>query len=937
MALSAALVAQSLRPASLLPAIKCSQCGQEIEIAQMADHLCGEASSEEAEAQPSSMPPPTHATGDAGGHSLNPEPQSANLYNPFTLRQLNASGQKPATSPLQYSATAPPGTQTPVVAPPQMVAPKPRRIAPPRIDSGNANRPFLAPRPPRSDSPMSPAVSVRSGRSARGNLFDFRPPSPELTGNMDCAFPPFPTAPPPRPSSRSGNSAGRRTPVSDRSDSRNNSRADGRFGGDTSHGFEPSSPRGIREDNFQRPFESRRRRPSEASTLSSYDRRRPSIAGNNREELPPLPTEPLPPNALQIARPTTPGNNFSRPGASAAVGRTAPPARLSPTEEGDLSGDPFSGPGLLPSGPLPEGAHGDRSMATTQEGTNENLRHTLTKVISEPEVGGKQERPPLHDGPDSEPAKVPQFRPRSSSRAALRPELRLDDAPPMPKPIQQTQEDTAHSPSNSNSSMASMTRSENNSTSDRSPIGSAASSLDTFSPLSYTSGHYEEDSKMTVAGLSVKPLQRPTEQAPIRSPPRNFARPALPKQLALVAGPDDPPRPSMPFANSTPMESPADPMLLTGKTYQPPPGGPQFRPVPTRTVTTPNFGEPQPAPLGALPSLPRAPLRSKSNASLSDYRSPAAAPPVPQGSQRSQAPARRPTNGKATCRGCGLIIEGKSIKAADGRLTGRWHKACFTCKTCDQPFTTADFYVIANLPYCEQHYHEKNGSCCHGCRKGIEGQYLETSSGTSGDKKFHPRCFTCVDCREVLVDDCFELGGKVYCERHALAAMRSQSRMAGSPLASGLSPSDRRGLTAERRTTKLMMIGAFFILRIPFGLDLESRAHWIIETSIFIGQRSYHIDADPGDLEFAFGTIISAIGSMSAKLVAIDLFARTSDQVNNHRCHHQDALTEAEERIRQELLHVQLEQRSSGNECLPGVDVTLIEHLWVEPNRNREV
>lgn len=181
-------------------------------------------------------------------------------------------------------------------------------------------------------------------------------------------------------------------------------------------------------------------------------------------------------------------------------------------------------------------------------------------------------------------------------------------------------------------------------------------------------------------------------------------------------------------------------------------------------------------------------------------------PPVPQGAPRSQTTSRRSTSGKSSCRGCGLTIEGKSIKAADGRLTGRWHKACFTCKTCDQPFTTADFYVIANLPYCEQHYHEKNDSCCHGCRRGIEGQYLETSSGSSENKKFHPRCFTCVDCRQVLSDDYFELAGRVFCERHALAAMRGQARMAGSPLASGLTPLDRRGLTAERRTTKLMMM-----------------------------------------------------------------------------------------------------------------------------------
>jgi hypothetical protein len=60
----------------------------------------------------------------------------------------------------------------------------------------------------------------------------------------------------------------------------------------------------------------------------------------------------------------------------------------------------------------------------------------------------------------------------------------------------------------------------------------------------------------------------------------------------------------------------------------------------------------------------------------------------------------------------------------------------------------------------------------------------------------------------------------VYCERHALAAMRSQPRKGGPTGASagyrgagpqsglgGLSaPNDRRGLMAERRTTRLMVM-----------------------------------------------------------------------------------------------------------------------------------
>lgn len=137
--------------------------------------------------------------------------------------------------------------------------------------------------------------------------------------------------------------------------------------------------------------------------------------------------------------------------------------------------------------------------------------------------------------------------------------------------------------------------------------------------------------------------------------------------------------------------------------------------------------------------------------------------------------------------------------------------------------------MIDNQPFCEHHYHEANGSLCAGCHHGIEGQYLETttSAGSNGgpptDKKFHPRCFTCVDCKMVLAEDYFEIKGRVYCERHALAAMRPQPRMGGPPgppggrpgnrgppnqaAPGGLSaPVDRRALMAGRRTTRLMVM-----------------------------------------------------------------------------------------------------------------------------------
>ena len=153
---------------------------------------------------------------------------------------------------------------------------------------------------------------------------------------------------------------------------------------------------------------------------------------------------------------------------------------------------------------------------------------------------------------------------------------------------------------------------------------------------------------------------------------------------------------------------------------------------------------------------------------------------------------RRPPINKGNCRGCGDLIYGKSVSSADGRLTGRYHKQCFVCQTCQQPFQTADFYVMNNQPYCARHYHELNDSLCTNCDRGIEGQYLETELR----QKFHPYCFSCQDCHIILRDDYYEFNGKTLCEQHAFGAARTS-------MPSSLGPGRR---FPERRTTRLMMM-----------------------------------------------------------------------------------------------------------------------------------
>lgn len=142
---------------------------------------------------------------------------------------------------------------------------------------------------------------------------------------------------------------------------------------------------------------------------------------------------------------------------------------------------------------------------------------------------------------------------------------------------------------------------------------------------------------------------------------------------------------------------------------------------------------------------------------LADFRM-GATPPTRQGS-------RDPTNlpYRGDCKACGLPIKGKSVSSADGRLTGKYHKPCFVCTTCSEPFTSAEFYVLGDKPYCEHHYHKLNGSLCGTCDRGIEGQYAEDEAST----KYHVNCFCCLDCGRPLTDGYFEVDGKAYCEQDA--------------------------------------------------------------------------------------------------------------------------------------------------------------------------
>ena len=297
---------------------------------------------------------------------------------------------------------------------------------------------------------------------------------------------------------------------------------------------------------------------------------------------------------------------------------------------------------------------------------------------------------------------------------AERNDPRVVDAPPVPLPIQTmvfNQADFHHSPTESRSSNVSSSSSAHTTRSSRSSPPASEAGYPSRRKGSDTS---RIDNLMVDLQATIAKDTSFKAEAPPQNPARTVAPPSFSRPL-YSRSPETFPKPGPPLQAMP--ESPTDPSMQFGH-FSPLPLSPRRTPSPSKMIRS-----------NALGSKPQFPEPS----------APRFDPPYQQRSV-SASPVRRPTAvNKGNCRGCGELIKGKSVSSADGRLTGRYHKDCFVCKTCKEPFMTADFYIMDNNPYCSRHYHQLNGSLCKSCDRGIEGQYLEAETKS----KFHPACFTC--------------------------------------------------------------------------------------------------------------------------------------------------------------------------------------------------
>ncbi|ELR17424.1 uncharacterized protein ACA1_061640 [Acanthamoeba castellanii str. Neff] len=109
------------------------------------------------------------------------------------------------------------------------------------------------------------------------------------------------------------------------------------------------------------------------------------------------------------------------------------------------------------------------------------------------------------------------------------------------------------------------------------------------------------------------------------------------------------------------------------------------------------------------------------------------------------------------CVKCSELISGPLVKA----MHQNWHYSCFVCTTCQKPFE-GDYCTISNAPYCKQDYYRKKGWLCAKCDK-VVGKGDKSALG----KAWHKGCFVCTTCDQPFGSaGFFNLGGRPYCPVH---------------------------------------------------------------------------------------------------------------------------------------------------------------------------
>ncbi|KAF4016340.1 hypothetical protein G4228_008225 [Cervus hanglu yarkandensis] len=99
----------------------------------------------------------------------------------------------------------------------------------------------------------------------------------------------------------------------------------------------------------------------------------------------------------------------------------------------------------------------------------------------------------------------------------------------------------------------------------------------------------------------------------------------------------------------------------------------------------------------------------------------------------------------ASCERCrGGFAPAEKIVNSNGEL---YHEQCFVCAQCFQQFPEGLFYEFEGRKYCEHDFQMLFAPCCHQCGEFIIGRVIKAMNNS-----WHPECFRCDLCQEVLAD-----------------------------------------------------------------------------------------------------------------------------------------------------------------------------------------
>lgn len=102
------------------------------------------------------------------------------------------------------------------------------------------------------------------------------------------------------------------------------------------------------------------------------------------------------------------------------------------------------------------------------------------------------------------------------------------------------------------------------------------------------------------------------------------------------------------------------------------------------------------------------------------------------------------------CQECGKEVKGQIIRA----VGFSYHPECFKCCECKKNLSTTKQFTTDqnNRLYCQKDYNEKYAPRCSACNLPIAPKDGETTAQrlTAFDKDWHPDCFKCEDCKEIL-------------------------------------------------------------------------------------------------------------------------------------------------------------------------------------------